>query len=115
MRIRRAPWLAPWRERSTGRLRYPIGGWRPCRVANTLRAWHGASWLSPKSSDGRSKFVQPCVSVLRDFPNEAGQPISRALLRFTGEDAERRRDRVVDRLRLGSPSVEVMPAGTAGI
>ena len=47
------------------------------------------------------------LSVERSFPNEAGQPMPRALCRVLGERAASRRDAMVVLLRSGDPSVEV--------
>jgi L-seryl-tRNA(Ser) seleniumtransferase len=47
------------------------------------------------------------LTVERRFPNEAGQPVARALLRFEGVDAGVRCARAVSLLRSGDPSVEV--------
>ncbi len=55
------------------------------------------------------------VRARRSFPNEAGQPLPRALVQFMGEDAGARRDRVVSYLRAGQPSVEVGVADVDGI
>src|SRR5207248_1119808 len=49
----------------------------------------------------------PRLSVERSFPNEAGQPMPRALCRVLGEGAASRRDAMVALLRSGDPSVEV--------
>ncbi|HZS88463.1 MAG TPA: aminotransferase class V-fold PLP-dependent enzyme [Chloroflexota bacterium] len=57
----------------------------------------------------------PGVEVRRCFPNEAGQPIPRALVTFMGDDAGRRRDHVIHLLQAGRPSVEVAPAGLDGL
>ena len=49
----------------------------------------------------------PHLRVERRFPNEAGQPMPRALCRVLGEGAASRRDDMVALLRSGDPSVEV--------
>jgi L-seryl-tRNA(Ser) seleniumtransferase len=49
----------------------------------------------------------PHLRVERSFPNEAGQPMPRALCRVLGEGAVSRRDDMVALLRSGDPSVEV--------
>jgi L-seryl-tRNA(Ser) seleniumtransferase len=56
-----------------------------------------------------ARLDRPNVSVERRFPNEAGQPIARALVRFTGINGAARRDRVVELLRTGDPSIEIGP------
>lgn len=50
---------------------------------------------------------RPWLAVERRFPNEAGQLVARALLRFEGADAAVRCARAVSGLRTGDPSVEV--------
>ncbi len=45
--------------------------------------------------------------VERSFPNEAGQPIARALVRFTGSAGVKRCAQIRERLRAGNPSIEV--------
>ena len=49
----------------------------------------------------------PHLSVERSFPNEAGQPMPRALCRVLGDHPESRRDDMVAVLRSGDPSIEV--------
>ena len=49
----------------------------------------------------------PHLRVERSFPNEAGQPMPRALCRVLGAGAASRRDDMVALLRSGDPSVEV--------
>lgn len=61
------------------------------------------------------RLARQGVHVERSFPNEAGQPFPRALVRFHDAAAPARRDRVVDLLRAGEPSVEVGLAGMDGI
>lgn len=51
------------------------------------------------------------VWARRDFPNEASQPVPRALVRFSDS---RRRDTIMAALRAGSPSVAVAPADADG-
>jgi D-glucosaminate-6-phosphate ammonia-lyase len=55
----------------------------------------------------------PGVAVERRFPNEAGQPIARALVRFTGTQGDEHRARAVTLLRAGNPAVEVGPGDKA--
>jgi L-seryl-tRNA(Ser) seleniumtransferase len=56
----------------------------------------------------------PAVRVKRSFPNEAGQPMARALLSFHGSDGQARRDRTVQLLWQGTPAIEVETAGQHG-
>jgi D-glucosaminate-6-phosphate ammonia-lyase len=49
------------------------------------------------------------VHVERSFPNEAGQPLPRALVRFDGSGGAARCAQVVASLRFGQPGVEVGP------
>jgi L-seryl-tRNA(Ser) seleniumtransferase len=56
----------------------------------------------------------PGVRVQRSFPNEAGQPMARALLTFTGTQAGARRDRAIQLLWEGAPAIEVEPASDHG-
>jgi L-seryl-tRNA(Ser) seleniumtransferase len=84
-------------------------------------------WYMAQDEEGRLRWAErfvaraieqlsgPGVEVQRCFPNEAGQPIPRALVTFTGDDAGQRRDRVVQLLQAGRPSVEVAPDGADGI
>lgn len=51
------------------------------------------------------------LKACRDFPNEAGQPVARALVRFADRPT---RDAVVRDLAAGAPSVRVAPAGEDG-
>ncbi len=55
------------------------------------------------------------VVVERSFPNEAGQPIARASVRFTGSDGAARCAQVRERLRAGNPSIEVGPGEAANL
>lgn len=55
----------------------------------------------------------PGLMVERRFPNEAGQPIARALVRFTGAEGAARCAEALARLRTGSPSVELGPGEEA--
>lgn len=54
-----------------------------------------------------ARLSRPGLSVERRFPNEAGQPVARALLRFEGPATAARCARAVTLLRAGDPSVEV--------
>lgn len=55
------------------------------------------------------------VHAERSFPNEAGQPLPRAVVRFDSGTLGQSRDQIVDRLLHGSPSVSVALAGDDGI
>jgi L-seryl-tRNA(Ser) seleniumtransferase len=55
------------------------------------------------------------VRAERSFPNEAGQPMPRALVRVDAAKAGIDRDAVVAALRDGSPSIEVLVSETDGI
>jgi D-glucosaminate-6-phosphate ammonia-lyase len=61
------------------------------------------------------RLNSPELSVQRSFPNEAGQPIARALLTFNGGDGQARRDRAVQLLWQGAPAIEVETAGQNGL
>jgi D-glucosaminate-6-phosphate ammonia-lyase len=54
-----------------------------------------------------ARLQVPGLTVERRFPNEAGQPIARALVRFTGAGGSDRRAAAVASLRAGNPAVEV--------
>jgi len=53
------------------------------------------------------------VEVVDSYPNEAGQPIARAIVRFAHEGVGS--DRVIERLRTGVPGVFAIAAGDNGI
>lgn len=53
------------------------------------------------------------VEVVDSYPNEAGQPIARAIVRFAHEGVGS--DRVIERLRTGVPGVFAIAAGENGI
>lgn len=53
------------------------------------------------------RLNSPRLRVERSFPNEAGQPMPRALCRVVGDGAESRRDDMIALLRSGDPSIEV--------
>ncbi|MEZ4677193.1 MAG: aminotransferase class V-fold PLP-dependent enzyme [Caldilineaceae bacterium] len=55
------------------------------------------------------------VSAERSFPNEAGQPLPRALVRIDSRQTGMERDTLVDTLEQGSPSIFVSKAGADGI
>lgn len=55
------------------------------------------------------------ISVLRNFPSEAGQPMPRAEIRFDEEKLGMTRNEVVTQLRQGEPSIEVASSGANGI
>jgi L-seryl-tRNA(Ser) seleniumtransferase len=56
----------------------------------------------------------PGVVARRDWPNEAGQPMPRALITLTGE-APLTRDALQQRLLAGDPPVELSAAGADGV
>jgi D-glucosaminate-6-phosphate ammonia-lyase len=82
-------------------------------------------WYMEQDEDGRARRVEelvgrwiellkaPGVTVERRFPNEAGQPIARALVRFTGLDGDERRAQAAAQLHAGNPAVEVGPGDKA--
>ncbi|MGH2344251.1 MAG: aminotransferase class V-fold PLP-dependent enzyme, partial [Chloroflexota bacterium] len=82
-------------------------------------------WYMEQDEEGRAQRAEalvgrlveqshgPNLTVERRFPNEAGQPIARALVRFTGPDGEQRRAQAATMLRAGDPSIEVGPAEEA--
>jgi L-seryl-tRNA(Ser) seleniumtransferase len=55
------------------------------------------------------------VAVERSFPNEAGQPIARASVRFTGSNGAERRAKVTALLGAGNPAIEVGPGEAANL
>ncbi len=55
------------------------------------------------------------VRAERSFPNEAGQPLPRALVRFDATSLGFARDEVMARLLEGEPRVSVAPAGADGV
>jgi D-glucosaminate-6-phosphate ammonia-lyase len=55
------------------------------------------------------------VEAERSFPNEAGQPLPRARVRFDSAKTGMGRDAVMAALRGGNPGIEVLPAGADGI
>ena len=57
----------------------------------------------------------PGVQAERSFPNEAGQPLPRALVTIDAPKAGITRDQVVQELIDGSPSIAVSTGGTEGI
>lgn len=59
----------------------------------------------------RSKYV----TVERDFPSEAGQPMPRAKVVLDEAALGISRDDVLETLRQGTPSIELAPAGESGI
>jgi L-seryl-tRNA(Ser) seleniumtransferase len=56
-----------------------------------------------------TELAGPDLEVTRSFPNEAGQPLPRAYLRFLGPHAVSRCARALALLRSGDPSIEVGP------
>jgi L-seryl-tRNA(Ser) seleniumtransferase len=57
----------------------------------------------------------PGVAAERSFPNEAGQPLPRALVTIEAGTAGIDRDTVIKRLLSGDPAISVSPAGTSGL
>ncbi len=57
----------------------------------------------------------PGVYAERSFPNEAGQPLPRALVTIDAAKAGISRDQVVQALVEGTPSIAVAAGGTDGI
>lgn len=55
------------------------------------------------------------VQAERSFPNEAGQPLPRALLRIDAARLGKTRDQVVDALLSGTPAIAVATGGSDGI
>lgn len=55
------------------------------------------------------------VQAERSFPNEAGQPLPRAQVRFDAAKTGMDRDAVMAALRGGNPAIEVSPAGEDGV
>lgn len=55
------------------------------------------------------------INAERSFPNEAGQPLPRALVRINSEQIPLGRDGVVDALEQGTPSIFVAKADDNGI
>jgi len=96
---------------------------RPLKVGKEELAGIAAAveWYMEQDEESRARSAEdlvgglierlerPTVAVERRFPNEAGQPIARALVRFPGINGAARRDRVVGLLRTGVPSIEVGP------
>jgi L-seryl-tRNA(Ser) seleniumtransferase len=73
-----------------------------------------ARWTEQLVARLVQRLARPGLTVERRFPNEAGQPLARALVRFDGGDGATRCARVVALLRSGAPSIEVGPAEDAG-
>ena len=57
----------------------------------------------------------PGVHAERSFPNEAGQPLPRALVTIDAQKTGLTRDQVVQKLAEGTPSIAVSPGGSDGI
>lgn len=55
------------------------------------------------------------IHAERAFPNEAGQPLPRALVKIDAAQAGISRDEVVKALERGTPSIYVAPSGSDGI
>jgi L-seryl-tRNA(Ser) seleniumtransferase len=73
-----------------------------------------AAWAEGLVARLVERLSRPGLAVERRFPNEAGQPIARALVRFVGGDEAARCVRAVAALRAGEPSVEVGPGDEPG-
>jgi D-glucosaminate-6-phosphate ammonia-lyase len=73
---------------------------RAQRFENTVALWNN----SLNKIDG--------VSACRDFPNEAGQPVPRTHVKFSGKFS---RDAVIQQLLKGDPAISVAPADDNGI
>ncbi|HVC82215.1 MAG TPA: aminotransferase class V-fold PLP-dependent enzyme [Chloroflexota bacterium] len=96
---------------------------RPLKVGKEELAGIAAAvdWYMEQDEEARARGAEDLVgrlierlhrstvAVERRFPNEAGQPIARALVCFKGIDGAARRDRVVHLLRTGDPSIEIGP------
>jgi len=54
----------------------------------------------------------PGVTALRDFPNEAGQPLPRSRVTVEAETANIHRDAVLAALLAGDPVIDVAACGT---
>jgi D-glucosaminate-6-phosphate ammonia-lyase len=57
----------------------------------------------------------PGITATRSFPNEAGQPLPRCLLRIDGVQVGSDRDAIVDLLLQGDPAIAVAADGEDGI
>jgi D-glucosaminate-6-phosphate ammonia-lyase len=78
----------------------------PARLASfeqTVRSW-------VQAFDGL-----PGVTARRDWPNEAGQPVPRALIRLDPEQAGVSAGEILQRLWDGEPPIAAAPAGNDGI
>jgi len=58
---------------------------------------------------------RPHVTVRRDFPSEAGQPMPRAEILLDGRGLGLRRDELLARLRDGEPAISLAPSGERGV
>jgi len=74
-----------------------------------------------RSYEDRVRFVVEALgkerhlSARRDFPSEAGQPMPRALVELDEKGAAMTRDRFLELLREGEPSVALAAGGTSGV
>jgi L-seryl-tRNA(Ser) seleniumtransferase len=57
----------------------------------------------------------PHIAAKRSFPNEAGQPMPRAEIRFDEQALGITRDALLERLLDGEPAVSLAPAGEDGV
>jgi D-glucosaminate-6-phosphate ammonia-lyase len=102
---------------------------RPFKVGKEelVGLYAAVQWYMAQDEEGRAQHAEELVEQLirdlnsasvvveRSFPNEAGQPIARALVRFTGRDGAERCAQVRERLRAGNPSIEVGPGEAANL
>ena len=72
-----------------------------------------AAWAERLVARLQHTLAGPGLVVERRFPNEAGQPVARALVRCTGGEAAARCPQLVVSLRAGHPSIEVGPGEDA--
>jgi uncharacterized pyridoxal phosphate-dependent enzyme len=100
---------------------------RPFKVGKEEMAglYAAVQWYLEQDEEGRAQRAEGLVARLlecvkgadltveRRFPNEAGQPIARALVRFAGPHGEQHRIQAAAQLRAGDPSIEVGPAEEA--
>ncbi|MDB5077485.1 MAG: hypothetical protein JWO42_3664 [Chloroflexi bacterium] len=83
-------------------------------------------WYMGRDEDARTRWAEqlvaqlamrlsgPEIQVERRFPNEAGQLVARAHVRFTDPDGAARGARAVALLQAGQPSIEVGASEVAG-
>jgi D-glucosaminate-6-phosphate ammonia-lyase len=102
---------------------------RPFKVGKEelVGLYAAVQWYMGQDEEARAQHAEELVEQLirdlhssavvveRSFPNEAGQPIARALVRFTGSDGAERCAQARVRLRAGNPSIEVGPGEAANL